>query len=77
MRSPTHIVRDAGSTRRRVESLSRPATGAIRSSTAYAHSRSANGATSSSILPASIFEKSRMSLMIASSASPLVADRLA
>jgi hypothetical protein len=33
------------------------ASGAIRSSTASAHSRSENGATSSSIFPASIFEE--------------------
>ena len=36
------------------------------------HSRRSKAVVSSSILPASIFEKSRMSLMIVSSASPLV-----
>ena len=37
------------------------------------HARRSNGARSRSIRPASIFEKSRMSLMIESSASPLFA----
>ena len=42
----------------------------IRSSADSTHSRRSNGWASMSIRPASIFEKSRMSLMIVSSASP-------
>ena len=41
-----------------------------RSSADSTHSRRSNGCASMSIRPASIFEKSRMSLMIVSSASP-------
>ena len=44
----------------------------IRATALWTHSRTSNGATSSSMRPASIFEKSRMSLMIVSSASLLV-----
>ena len=43
---------------------------AMRSSADSTHSRRSNGCASMSIRPASILEKSRMSLMIVSSASP-------
>ena len=56
--------RSPGPSRRRVSGSARR-----RAST---HSRRLNGAVSSSMRPASIFEKSRMSLMIVSSASLLV-----
>ena len=46
------------------------AVGAIRSRALSTHSRSSNGSDSRSTRPASIFEKSRMSLMIVRSASP-------
>ncbi len=46
------------------------ARGATRSSADSTHSRRSNGWRSMSIRPASIFEKSRMSLMMVSSASP-------
>ena len=49
------------------------AIGPIRSTTDSMQARRSNGARSSSIRPASIFEKSRMSLMIERSASPLFA----
>ncbi len=50
-------------------------TAGIRSSADSTQSRRSKGWASMSMRPASIFEKSRMSLMIVSSASPLVADR--
>ena len=49
------------------------ATGPIRSTTDSMLARRSNGARSSSMRPASILEKSRMSLMIESRASPLLA----
>ena len=48
----------------------RDAIGATTSSALSTEARSENGSDSRSTLPASIFEKSRMSLMIVSSASP-------
>ena len=48
------------------------ASGAMTSSAPSTQAPSANGVASRSILPASIFEKSRMSLMIVRSASPEV-----
>ena len=56
--------------RRRARSPCRGAAGASSSTTSSITSWSSKSAASSSTLPASIFEKSRMSLMIASSASP-------
>ena len=57
-----------------VEVLLDRARWSARSSADSTQSRRSNGCDSMSIRPASIFEKSRMSLMIVSSASPRVAD---
>ena len=57
--------------RRRCPGPSRRARLAIRSSADSTQSRRSKGCASMSMRPASIFEKSRMSLMIVSSASPL------
>ena len=61
-------------TRRRGRAPSRRRARVTRSSADSTHSRRSNGCASMSMRPASIFEKSRMSLMIVSSASPRVAD---
>ena len=53
-----------------VSSFFSVARGATRSSAVSTHSRRSNGCASMSMRPASIFEKSRMSLMIVSSVSP-------
>ena len=63
-----HLRRRA---RRRARGPSRRPRGATSSSADSTHSRRSNGARSRSSRPASILEKSRMSLMMASSASPL------
>ena len=73
---PRHVAADRRPARRprtgrRCRGASRSRAALTRSSADSTHSRRSNGCASMSMRPASILEKSRMSLMMVSSASPL------